>query len=102
MAQMSNGPPPQTSKASDAAEHTKYICSRPRPSLLKCFRHPTVGLGCVPALKVKKLRKPHSTKQTDTAGEHIEVEYFPPNLLFFLTLKHHFKEFKVCTALNQG
>ena len=33
-------------KASDAAEHTKHICSRPHPSLSKCFRRPMVGLVC--------------------------------------------------------
>ena len=35
-------------KASNTAEHTKQICSRPRPSLPKRFRRPTVG---VPALR---------------------------------------------------
>ena len=33
-------------KASDAAEHTKHICSRPRASLPKCFTRPTVRLVC--------------------------------------------------------
>ena len=35
-----------TSKASDAAEQAKNICSRPHPSLSKRFRHPTVGPVC--------------------------------------------------------
>ena len=59
MAQTSDSPPPQTShvqsdtdnvraapKASNAAEDTKHICSRPRPRLSKRFRHPTVGPMC--------------------------------------------------------
>ena len=33
-------------KASNAAEHTEQICSRPRPSLPKRFRRPTVGPVC--------------------------------------------------------
>ena len=33
-------------KASNAAEHTEHICSRPRPSLSKRFRCPTVGPVC--------------------------------------------------------
>ena len=33
-------------KASNAAEHSKHICSRPRPSLPKHFRLPTVGPVC--------------------------------------------------------
>ena len=33
-------------KASNAAEHTKQICFRPRPSLHKRFRRPTVGPVC--------------------------------------------------------
>ena len=42
-------------KASNAAEHTKHICSQPRPSLSKHFRYPTVGPVCS-CLKVFLLR----------------------------------------------
>ena len=34
------------SKAFNAAEHTKQICSRTRTSLSKCFRHPKSGPVC--------------------------------------------------------
>ena len=59
VAQTVDSPPPQTShveseqttserlrKRPNAAEHTKHICSRPRPSLSKCFKSPTVGPVC--------------------------------------------------------
>ena len=37
---------PMAQTASDAAEHTEHISCRPRPSLSKRFRRPTVGLVC--------------------------------------------------------